>query len=409
MSEKQHKPTPRRLREARKRGEVAHSRELNSLASFVAVWVCLWLGAGYVWRHLARIVDHAAMATDPVVGIEPWQRHAQGVFLDLLWVILPFLGVSVVCTVLVGGLQTRGMVSMQPIVPKFERIDPGQGFRNLFTVRQLFELGKMLVKTALLLALLVYFISAALGTIVKEVYAPVADVLQMGSVLVWRLMGWAAVIYAVTAVLDYAHQQYEFMKKHKMSTEELRRDRQETDGNPLIKRRRRDLGRDLGRKKISRDPLGQIAPASVVVANPTHVAVALYYAAGTTPLPRVVAKGADAMALRIRAHAERTGVPVLEDRPLARQLFREVEVGHYINEELIDAVAGVFRWLRLLEGSRQTSVNLGVAEAEADTPHRVNQLDEVGPVDLASQSGDMHVNDVVERGRTSNVFPDLMR
>jgi type III secretion protein U len=405
MPEKSHKPTPRRLREARKRGEVARSRELSSLASFIALWICLWLGAGDFWKRLARIIDHAAMATDPVVGVQPWQSEAQSILLDALWVILPLLGVSVVFSVLVGGLQTRGMISMEPVSPKFERINPGQGLRNLFTVRQLLELGKMLVKAVLLLGLLAYFICVSLGTIVTAVYTPVADVLRMGSVLVWRLMGWAAVIYAVTAVLDYAHQFYEFMKKQKMSIEELRRDSQETDGNPHIKNRRRSLGREM----IFSGPPGRMAPASVVVVNPTHVAVALYYKAGKTPLPRVVAKGVDAMALRIRAQAERDGVPVLEDRELARRLFREVAVDHYIKEELIDAVAAVFRWVRLAEKSRQTSVELAVAEAESDATHRVNQLGEVGPVDLAAQTRNVHVDDVVERGGSPDIFPDLMR
>jgi type III secretion protein U len=405
MPEKSHKPTPRRLRQARKRGEVARSRELSSLASFIALWICLWLGAGDFWKRLARIIDHVAMATDPVLGAQPWQNQVQSILLDALWVILPLLGVSVVFAVLVGGLQTRGMISMEPITPKFERLNPGQGLRNLFTVRQLLELGKMLIKAVLLLGLLVYFISVSLGTMVKAVYAPVADVLRVGSVLVWRLMGWAAVIYAVTAVLDYAHQFYEFMKKQKMSTEELRRDFQETDGNPHIRNRRRSLGREM----ILSDPLGRIAPASVVVVNPTHVAVALYYKAGKTPLPRVVAKGADAMALRIRAQAERDGVPVLEDRALARRLFREVAVDHYIKEELIDAVAAVFRWVRLADRSRQTSVEVAVAEAESDATHRVNQLGEVGPVDLAAQTRNVHIDDVVEGGGSPDVFPDLMR
>jgi type III secretion protein U len=253
--------------------------------------------------------------------------------------------------------------------------------------------------------LLDYFIRLALGPILNAVYGPAADVLRMGSVLVWRLMGWAAVIYAVAAGLDYGHQFYEFMKRHKMSTDELRRDYRETDGNPHIKHRRRSLAREL----LFTDPVKPGAPASVVIANPTHVAVALYYKPGKTPLPRVVAKGVDAMALRIRARAERDGVPVLVDRRLARRLFREVALNHYIKEDLIDAVAAVFRRVRLVEENRRVSVDLAVAEAEANTAHRVNQLDEVGHVDLAAQPGNVHIDDVVERGGASDVFPYLVR
>jgi flagellar biosynthesis protein FlhB len=126
--------------------------------------------------------------------------------------------------------------------------------------------------------------------------------------------------------------------------------------------------------------------ASVVIANPTHVSVALYYESGKTPLPRVVAKGLDAAALKIRAKAQRDGVPVLEDPPLARKLFRDVALGQYINEESIDAVAAVFRRVRLGEERRRGLLRLAPAETEPNTAHRVSELDEVVPVETVAGS-----------------------
>jgi type III secretion system FlhB-like substrate exporter len=143
--------------------------------------------------------------------------------------------------------------------------------------------------------------------------------------------------------------------------------------------------------------------------NPTHFAVALYYEPGATPLPRVVAKGVDAAALKIRKLAERSGVPVLEDRLLARRLYSDVPVGQYIRDELIDAVAAVFRWLKLMQDQRRGSVDIAVAETESHPAHSVNQPGEVGPVDLAAKPGDMHVNDIVQGRGAPHVFPDLMR
>jgi type III secretion protein U len=406
MSEKTYQPTPRRLREARKRGEVAVSGALTSLASFLALWIGLGFGAGEFWKHLAHIVDQAARAADPGGGMQFGQGAAASMMLDALWVILPLLLLGGVFAVMVGGLQTRGLVSMRPLIPTFTRINPAVNLRNLFTLRQLLGLAGMLVKSALLLGLLVYFIRASLDTLVKAAYASPVDVLRIGSVMAWHLMGWVAVIYALAAAFDYAHQFYAFMKRQKMSLDEVRRDYKETEGNPHIKHSRRALGREM---IFSNSPGRPGPPASVVITNPTHVAVALYYKAGETPLPRVVAKGADAMALQIRRRAQREGVPVLEDRPLARRLFREVAVDHYINGELVDAVAAVFRWVRQVEKTRQMSVRLTVAEAESDAAHRVNQLGEVGPVDLTAQPGDVHVNDVVKRGGAPDVFPDFVR
>jgi type III secretion protein U len=411
MAEKTQKPTQRRLREARKKGEVARSRELTSLPGFVAAWVCLWLGAGYAWKHLTRIAEHAILAADPAtdvapdVAIERWvPQQIQGLAVEMAWLLLPLFGVSIACIVLIGGLQTRGMISWVPVTPKFERINPAQGLRKLVSSRNLFELGKMLLKTALLLGMLFYCVSASLDVLLHSVYTPAGDLLRVVATLAWRLMGWAALIYAVGAVLDYAHQRYEFMKQQKMSIEEVRRDRRETEGDPRIKARRRSIWRETAFSS----PMSSLSAASVVVVNPTHVSVALYYARGETPLPRVIAKGLDAAALEIRTRAKRYGVPVLEDPPLARRLFREVELDHYINEDMIDGVAAVFRWAKVAD-QRPDSLRLALPEAESDTSHSVNQPSEVRHVDLAAQSGDMHVDHVVEGSGSADIFPNLMR
>jgi type III secretion protein U len=405
MSEKKYPPTQKRLREARKQGEVVRSRDLSSFASFLALWVCFWVAASHLWKHVSRIMDHAALSADPATSGQPWQMQISSMLLDAAWVIFPLLGVSVVFAALVGGVQTRGMISFTPITPQFSRMNPGEGLRNLFTLRQLFELGKMLLKILLLLGMLVYFLVESLQILSHQVYAPAAAVLQTGGELIWRMMGLAAIIYLLTAIVDSGHQFYEFMKKHKMSIEELRQDLRDAEGDPRIKGRRRAIAREL----LFSPSLAAVSSSSVVIVNPTHFAVALKYQPGTTPLPKVVAKGVDTVALRMRELAERAGVPVLEDRPLARKLFREVQVGHYIKDEFVDAVAAVFRWLKLMEDRRQGSVQLGVAETESNAPHRVDQPGEVGPVDLATQSGDMHVNDIVERGGASHVFPNLVR
>jgi type III secretion protein U len=407
MSEKTQKPTPRRLREARKRGEVVRSRELTSLAAFVALWICLGTGAGYGWRHLSHIVELAILAPQSSTGpqMQGWLSQAQSLFTDAARILLPLLGVGIFSAVMSGALQTRGMVSVTPITPKFERINPAQGLRNLFSTRQLLELAKMLVKMTLLMALLSYCFVSALDPLVKIIYSPAADLVRIAGTFLWRLMGWAALIYAGGAVLDYAHQFCEFMKQQKMSVEDVRRDYRDTEGDPHIRRRRRAIAREA----IFNRALRSLSSASVVVVNPTHVAVALRYAPGETPLPRVVAKGTGALALQLRALAERDGVPVLEDPPLARRLFREVAVDHYISPELIDPVAAVLRWVRLMEERRGDSVRLALAETESDSPNRVDQPGEVGPVDLAAQTGNVNVDNVIQRGGPPNIFPDLMR
>lgn len=353
MAEKTHKPTPKKLRDARKRGEVAKSKELNSLALYLGLLVFLWLGAEFIIDHVISVMERAIAAPESARdGLPwPWLQEVQAMLRDMMWIVAPMVAIGLGCALLMGGLQTRGIFSATPITPKFERINPGQGLKNLFSTRQVFDLAKMLVKTALLMALLIVSIALSLDTMVKMVYAPGAELLRISGIIMLALMAWAAVIYALGAVLDYGHQFYEFMKQQKMTVDEVRREMRDTEGDASIKARRRSTAREMAFTKM----LKRVSSANVVVANPTHVCVALYYAPNETDLPRVVAKGVDMQALRIRAEAERGNVPIFEDPPLARRLFRDVALDQYINEDLIDAIAAVFRWAQRVHAEHAPS------------------------------------------------------
>jgi type III secretion protein U len=337
MAEKTHKPTAKRLREARKRGEVVRSRELASLGAYLAVWLFLWFGAQFLFDHIASIVTRA---TDAAGAKESWLPQVQSIVSDMLWTLVPLLGLSVACSVLFGAIQTRGLFSVYPITPQFSRINPAKGLRNLFSTRNLFELGKLIVKVSLLLTVFFFVISTALDPLARLVYAPAAELLRIAATLTWKLMGYAAIVYAIGAALDYAHQSYEFMKQQKMTIEELRRDYQDTEGNPRIKARRRAIARDA----LEAGAPHPLSAANVVIADGARVAVALYYVSGETPLPMVIGKATGAQALHLRLQAEHDGVPIFEDAALANTLFREVALEDYINESLIDAVSAAFNW-----------------------------------------------------------------
>lgn len=343
MSEKKHPATPKKLRDARKRGEVARSKDLTSFAAFTVTCLILWLAASHLLEHAIAIVEHGIDAAGSALpGIEGLASgRVRAMFVNALWILLPLLVGGSVAACLVGLVQTRGVFSMEPITPKMERINPAEGLKNLVSLRQLFELGKMLLKTALLMSTFGYIVITSLDVLVSAIYAPAADVLRIGGRQALQLMAWAAAIYAVSAVVDYAHQQYEFMKRQRMTVEELRREHREEMGDPAIRASRRAVARSNAFGGLG----DRVASSNLVIANPTHVCVALYYKAGETLLPRVVAKGVDAVALRIRAAAEAAGVPVLEDPPLARLVFSQVPLDEYIDEQLIDVVAAAYRRL----------------------------------------------------------------
>ena len=343
MSEKTEQPTARRLREARKQGQVAVSKDLTTTAVFVGLYLVLWFGAKFIHEHLNAIVERAVRAPE-AAGAESsaWMADVQSIVSDAAWAIAPLLLGVVAIAVLIGAMQTRGVFSLRVIAFKFERINPAAGLQNLFSIRQLPGLAKMLFYVLALASALAWCLLNAVDEMIKLVYAPADDLAKVIAHLLAPLFGTAIAAYVMGALLDTAIQRHQFMKQQRMSLEEVRREYRDDEGDPHLKAQRRADGREL----IFGEMADRAAGASVVIANPTHVCVALYYVPGKTRLPRVVAKGMGGVAQRMRAAAKKKGVPIIEDPPLARRLYRDVALDHYITRSLIEPTAAVFRWAR---------------------------------------------------------------
>jgi len=258
MADKPYKPTRKKLRDARKRGEIPKSREVTSFGLYLALLGFLWFGAAFIGQHVINVMERAitAPATIRTSFSTAWLAAAQGMLVDAFWIIGPLVLVGVVFAVLIGGLQTRGLFSLQPLVPKFERLNPGRGLANLFKLERLLDLVRMLIKTALLTGVLITCVGLSLGTLVKLVYAPAADILKVSGQIIFTLMAWAAVIYALGAAMEYALKYYEFMKQHRMSLDELRREGKDLEGDPYLKAQRRETGREI----VYSDKPGRLPP-----------------------------------------------------------------------------------------------------------------------------------------------------
>jgi type III secretion protein U len=343
---KTHKPTQKRLREARQRGDVIRSRELATLGGYLAVWTLLGLATGYFLRHVSNVVERALVAAgsaSPGGLQQPWLPAIQDMVYEVFWILGPLLSGYIALSAGISAIQTRGAFSWAPLKPSLARINPGQGLSSLLSLRSLLELGRMLLKTALLMGILGYAVALSLDSIVKLIDAPAPELLGLAATLVWRLMGLAVIAYVVGAALDYAMQFYQFMRRQRMSIQELRQDYQETEGNPRIKSQRRVLAQET----LTTANLSRVTDATLVVVELNRVAVALQYTS-STPLPRVITRGYDALATSILKHARASGVPVLQDPTLARKLA-SVPLEHYIGEDLIDPVAAAIRWARQVD------------------------------------------------------------
>ena len=349
--EKTEKPTDHRLREARKEGRIVTSAEVNAAAGFAAVVGYLLLQAGETARELHAMfhlmlmhVKDAGRPEAPGIGDVLFE-----VGLSLARLCLPPLLIGALVALLAGFAQTRVMVALGLATPDLQRVDPIQGFASVFSVRNLLTLGKLLVGLVLIVVIVAVMFRDMLPQMLRSGYVPSVQTVAMTWYFASRLIVAGVLVAALMAVADRLIQHFAFMRSMRMSKQDLQDEHKNLEGNPLIKSHRRGVFEQL----IDESTQKQVAESQVIVANPTHVAIAIRYQPGKYDLPFVAAKGLDAVAQAIRHHAEAAGVPVYENRSLARALYRDCRTREYVSHQYFEAVAEVFKWLAKIQGARQ--------------------------------------------------------
>lgn len=332
-AEKTEKPTGRRKRDARKKGQVARSTELPQAVSLVVGGLLLpFVVPTFVHRMAADW--QAAISSDTVA--EP--GLALGLFGSLVWnAVLLFLPMTaaIAASSVISEFVLAGKPNPWNLKPKWSVISPKKGVKKIFSGRQAWELGRAIAKLGVL-ALVTYGIWRSGVDKMMSGPAPVGTNLARVGHSVQELFARVAALGIVIGVADAIYSKRRFIKDLKMSKHEVKEEGKQQEGNPHVKneiRRRQVL---MSRNRM----IAEVAGAEVIITNPTHLAIALSYS-DTDPAPRVVAKGAGRVAERIRAEARTHGVPIREDKPLARTLFRKVELGQIVPVELYGAVATV--------------------------------------------------------------------
>ncbi len=341
--EKTEEPTSRKLNKARSKGEVWKSTDVTHTAQFAAMLMLGWLAVDLYAPQLRELFDQlpllmaqllAETATSPAdqtarVALEHGLR-------SLLVALVPIFAVPLAVGIFVVAMQVRGVFSMDPIAPKPERLNPGTNLKRLVSTRSLIDLSKTLVKVTCIGAAIYVSLRSAAPQWMTAVQSatPQGVISLLGRSL--GLMGLACLaLYVFVAAVDYAHQYYEYMKQQRMSKDEVRREYKETEGDPYIKGHRRALAQQMA----SEAPAQTLSQAKLVITNPTHLSVALAYDGASGGLPRIVAKGAGPLAMAIRHEARRLGIPLVENKPLARKLYAEVGVGAFITADTFADVA----------------------------------------------------------------------
>jgi len=340
--ERREKPTPRRRQEARKRGQVARSVEVNSALILLATFFFLKYFSSWAGLKLLAFTDQYFS--------QPWfQDWNEAVLTEMILLVspvlfqlcLPVMGVAMLAGFFANYLQVGVLFSTYPLQPRLDRINPVEGFKRIFSRRALVELLKSLLKVIIVGYLAYVTIRANLGLFPRlldmDLVDAVGSIGELCSTLVLRI----GLLLLLLAVFDYAFQYWEHEKSLRMTRQELKEEYRHYEGDPQVRARIRQRQRQIALRRM----MQEVPKADVVITNPVHYAVALRYVPEEMSAPVVLAKGVDHLALRIRAIAQEHGILIYEDPPLAQTLYWSVEVGDMIPVELYEAVARVLAFV----------------------------------------------------------------
>ena len=338
-ADKTEKPTPKKIKDARKEGNVSKSKELTSTVLFLGWLVGGWLLMGFMFRRMRELFDTSlAAVTHPFeLGVREVGRLA---FDTLLWMTLPLLALALFLGVLVEFLQVGPIVTLKKVSPKLDKLNPVEGIKKMFSMDNLVELVKSVIKSAALIFIGGYVLWGMLPQLLQLPSSPPAAIGSAVWYALVRIGIWTIFVFFFVSALDVWYQKFSYTKKLRMSRRDIRRELKENEGDPYIKSRRRQLHQEWSQQNM----LSAVRGSNVVVTNPTHIAVALQYEHGVDDLPIVVAKGEDGIAELIKKTAEEAGVPIMQNVQLARGLNEKVELDNYISDEFFDAVAEVLHW-----------------------------------------------------------------
>ncbi len=346
MSEKTEQPTPKKLREARERGEVAKSKDFTQTALILAFFGYILANGKSITEQIGRLIlmpmDYLNVEFEQAISFLMEEMLREGVAL-----LLPFLLIGLGVGILAEMVQTGVLISFKAVMPSAKKLDVVSNAKNMFAKKNLLEFFKSLIKIAVLSWVVYYLIKASLPTLM---YVPAYDISNFGQIvgqLLKVMIIYTGLAYTVLSLADLAWQRFQYTKQLMMSKDEVKQEYKGMEGDPHIKSQRKHLHQEM----MQNDSVQQAREASVLVTNPTHLAIAIKYDEDETPLPLVLAKGEGTLAQMMIDAAMEAGVPVMQNIPLAHALFDEAAVNQYIPSDLIEPVAAVLKLVQDLKAS----------------------------------------------------------
>ena len=342
-------PTEFKIRKAREEGRVAKSQELNGAIVLVIPVLVLMAFAPWMMQTITEMLRFYLLRsttteiTDPVL--------VTAFFHYFIQLILPVTLSAMIAGIASNLLQNGGFIfSMKPITPQFSKIAPnfGKFFSKAFSVEGLFNLAKSLVKVAVISIVSYVSIQSEIPKLISMLDAGLWSAVTFIASIAARLLLTAGILFIAISIPDYLFQRKQFMESLKMSKQEVKEEYKQMEGDPLVKSRLRQRMREL----LSQNMAVNVPKADVIITNPTHFAVAMQWDRATMRAPMLTAKGADQLALRIKEIARDNNVPIIENKPLARALYAEVEIGDMIPDEYYQALAVILAKVYALDSMK---------------------------------------------------------
>jgi flagellar biosynthetic protein FlhB len=346
FAEKTEQATPKRRGEARKKGQVAKSREIPSVMVMMAGFSVLYVLSSHIFQEL-RMVMVRLFNQMGTFYIQP--ANIQALLGEVLWsfflILSPILIAVFAVAILSNFVQVGFLFSWESVQPDLMKLNPLKGLSRLFSKQSLVELLKAIFKCLIIGGVAFSTIRNELPQILTLLDQPVDSILRYAALTSFWLFFKAALVIVALAALDYVFQRWSFEKSLRMTKQEIKEEFKQTEGDPLIKSRIRSIQRDLARKRM----MAEVPKADVIITNPIHLAVALHYHGQEMKAPKVLAKGAGLIAEKIKEIGRAHKIPIMENKPLAQILYKTIDLGETIPSALYQAVAEILAYVYRLK------------------------------------------------------------
>ena len=344
MSDKTEQPTSKKLRDARNKGQVAQSKDVVSTILLLMMFLYImlsWKGAKQSLGEL--MILPGTLYREPFDEALRTMSHAT--IKAIIDFTLPALAIVLIFGIASSYFQVGPLFIFEPLKPDLKKLNPADKLKQMFSMKNFVEFLKSCFKVGFLGILLYIVTRDAIGVLVQTPSGGLEAVNSVLEKVMYRVAMFTIFAYGAIAAADFAFQKWQHTKGLMMSKDEVKREYKEMEGDPHIKSKRKQLAQEL----IMSDSTANVRKATVLVTNPTHKAIAIYYKQGETKLPIVTAKGEGYLAQRMIEVAKEEGVPIMQNVPLAHELFDNAQLEHYIPSELIEPIAEILRWVQQLK------------------------------------------------------------